>query len=129
MWDGFRKCVQGSTSGIGWVASIGPNLLQKAKINSEWNIKSTEGTGEQPLRRRKWDWVSFLFFTASSLREVLIHGAIKTWRKPHNFTCLKNIRQNSRSYSRWKVSEKAQEEDSQIEEVPNSDYKLCQIFI
>ena len=111
----IQKHVQGSTSAIGQVASIGLNLLQKAKINPGKNIKSTDNTGEQPLRRRNWHSVSFLFFTASSLRKSPIHGTAKTGRE----TC----------YFTWKVSGKSQEEDSQVEEGPNSDFILCQIFI
>ena len=88
-WYGFKKYVQVSASGNDWVASIGPTF-HVAVINSGQNIKNTEGTGEQPLRRRKWHWVSFLFFTASSLRWVPIHGTAKTWRATCCFTCLKN---------------------------------------
>lgn len=48
----IQKHVQVSTSAIGQVAPIGLNLLQKTKINPGKNIKSTDNTGEQPLRRR-----------------------------------------------------------------------------
>lgn len=56
-------------------------------------------------------------------------GQPKLEEKPAILLAWRIIGQNSRNYSRWKVSGKSQEEDSQVEEGPNSDFKLCQIFI
>lgn len=125
----IQKHVQGSTSAIGQVASIGLNLLQKAKINPGKNIKSTDNTGEQPLRRRNWHCVSFLFFTASSLRKSPVHGAAKTSRETCCFTCLKNHRAKFKKLfqmkSQWKISGRRQPSRGRSKFW----FKLCQIFI
>lgn len=56
-------------------------------------------------------------------------GQSKPEEKPAGFFWLEEFRrQNSRNYHRWKMSGKFQEEDSQIEETPNSDYKTAKIL-